>query len=1092
MAVLALVGCQKEQFQTGELSGEPQEVTFSVGLPSTGLATKAALDNDGNGAFANRCIMEIYWNDQLYKRAVQTLSAQGEGGKRTAKFTLTVPTDRTYKVAFWADCATADDSAEGFTDKYYTTTDGLTAVAFKGDFVGCDDALDAYYACQEYTVNASTNSFSATLYRPFAQVNVITTDRGEFTLDGMGPDKVEVTFTAPKGMNLLTGALAEAEEITYETSVYKWADTYQYQSKTCATLAMDYIFAPAADGAVIDVNFIASRTAGSESTEYTFSNVPYRRNYRTNIWGALLTQSGKWDVETSPAWTTPELEKKIVAAVVQDIDGLNTFVAANSNADQIDVTFQAQPNDGGNPTEDSSAHSMVTSNLKEEATLNITVASPTESIYVGDYENQNSITLTNEETAHAVVNITVPTGASIQTLVINAPSKSVYLNGQAVGSETILQNVEATTAASTLVIENGQAIGILTIHEGGLEIHGTVNEVVVEQTDGTDNPVKVRTSENLSQSVYAVLADYVDAPQYCWKQNANGTWDVIASPVVIGSATEPTGGFLTISAAAAAAQAGATITLRADIVENTAAIAKDLTLDFNGNTLTGKVSVTAGTVTITGNGTINAPYSAVSADGTNAVVTIKNGTYTADNTGNVTLIHAVNGGTVNIEDGTFTGGKNGSGKEGKVFYAGSNSEQDGNQNNHGTINISGGSFKGRISDSNWGVYNISGGKFDRDEVVHYTNPAAGEGASTSTGTTVSFAEAGLLEAGHIMVSNTDLATKTAYPYAVREIIVTHLAGPEGTQDFSSIGAALAAYNALTTTDNSTYTLTIEPGVYDESNLYICQHTTNVKTIVIKPAGEAGSVIMQPAELGNGECVFCIGTEWSHYTTGGVVIDGIDVDLSSTTHNEDNYIIAYLGCAYNDSNENHRYVHNVTIKNCDFIGTGEDKTTQVVLGSSGSSGTVIDNCTASGIGYFANGQFAQQPSYGYEFGLKVTNCTVNSEKVFINSQNGPHTVIVEGCTVTAKHDYVLRTDGGDLTVTDCNFTSTYQPTGSEKSSELPSVIALRKVAVNATITGCTFTKNEGVYDIFNISAPSVTLNGTENAITKESGYNFPAE
>ena len=751
-AALVLTGCQKEQFAEGELGGEPQEVTFSVGIPSAGLATKASMDNDGIGASTNRCIMEVYWNDQLYKREVKALSSADVNNKRTAEFKITVPTNRTYKVAFWADCATVDNSLEGFADKYYTTNDpGLTAVAFKGDYVGCNDAWDAFYACQEYTVDADNSSFAATLYRPFAQVNVITTDRAEFTLDGMGPDKVDVTFTAPKGMNLLTGALAEEAEITYTADVYKWADTYEYQSKTCATLAMDYIFAPAEDGAVIDVDFVAKNTSTSQQTDYTFSNVPYRRNYRTNIWGGLLTQSGKWNVTVDPEWVD-EQDKEYVAGVVQDISELNTIISGNSDAKQYDFTFQATPADAGEPG--STANAILTTPLSEDSELNITVAGETTTLYVGDYESQSSTNVTSEGTKHAVVNITVPQGASIGTLVINAPSKSVYLNGQELASTGTLTNVDATTAASTLVVVTGQTISSLTIRGGGLEIHGSVGSVTVNQPENTENPVKVRTSENLSQSVYNALAAYLDSPSYSWKKNSNDTWDVVPSPVILSSAGNTVGRYQTVAQAVAAAgeSENIIITLSDDITEN-AQISRGLILDLDGHTLTGKVSVTAGNVTITGNGTINAPYSAVSADGASAVVTIKNGTYTADDTGNVTLIHAVNGGTVIIEDGTFTGGKNGSGKEGKVFYAGSNSEADGNQNKHGTINISGGSFSGRISTSNWGVYNITGGTFDRNEVVLYNNPASG--ASTNTGTTGSLYDAGWIAEGYAVVANGD-------------------------------------------------------------------------------------------------------------------------------------------------------------------------------------------------------------------------------------------------------------------------------------------------------------------------------------------------
>ena len=225
--------------------------------------------------------------------------------------------------------------------------------------------------------------------------------------------------------------------------------------------------------------------------------------------------------------------------------------------------------------------------------------------------------------------------------------------------------------------------------------------------------------------------------------------------------------YQTIAAAVAAVADGETITLLADVTEKPS-INKEgisITLDLNGKTITGTITVNAGNVTIDGNGTVTGQYGAVYAAGSTANVTIKNGTYSSTESGNVAMIHAVNGGTITIEDGTYTGAPsvNGS-KEGKVFYAGSNSETDGNQNNHGYINIKGGAFKGRISTSNWGVYSITGGIFDRNEVVLYNNPESG--ASTNTGETGSFSDAGWLAAGYILGDNTDDATKTTYPYTV--------------------------------------------------------------------------------------------------------------------------------------------------------------------------------------------------------------------------------------------------------------------------------------------------------------------------------------
>lgn len=119
----------------------------------------------------------------------------------------------------------------------------------------------------------------------------------------------------------------------------------------------------------------------------------------------------------------------------------------------------------------------------------------------------------------------------------------------------------------------------------------------------------------------------------------------------------------TLTAAIAAAEAGATVTLIKDIeVSGAVEVTKDLTIDMNGKTLTsdgdGFEVKAGGTLTITGNGTVNAGtegglWVAVWANGGNAV--IENGTYSvvAGEEGSTNDCIYAKGGEITINGGTF-------------------------------------------------------------------------------------------------------------------------------------------------------------------------------------------------------------------------------------------------------------------------------------------------------------------------------------------------------------------------------------------------------------------------------------------------------
>lgn len=292
-AALLFASCAKEQVPEPAESAETIAVSFTAAL-SSGAATKASSDNDGTGIHADRCKLQVWWNGKVFYEA----TAEVSGLK--AKFeNIILIKDQTYDFLFWAD------NRDG---AYYITED-LTKVKMAGTYIGGNDKRDAFYAALADKTVTETFSQNVLLYRPFAQLNVIATDipalRAQFTDYGhfisSVPEEVSLAVTVPTVFNVKTGAVSEPKKVTYTAPVY--ASPYKTGAGSRNTLSMDYFLAPAEEGNVVEVGFSAkNETSGINSIDYTFSNVPLRRNYRTNILGSLLTVEGTVNVEIKPAW----------------------------------------------------------------------------------------------------------------------------------------------------------------------------------------------------------------------------------------------------------------------------------------------------------------------------------------------------------------------------------------------------------------------------------------------------------------------------------------------------------------------------------------------------------------------------------------------------------------------------------------------------------------------------------------------------------------------------------------------------------------------------------------------------------------------
>ena len=299
LMALALTACQKEEFGGNEAEGI---YTFEVSADN--IATKAAIDRDGNGTDVNRFIMEVYLAKTTGELVLldRQVKAPTAASPKSTSFNLTLIKDQEYKVLFWAD--KGDDSMGDF---YYKTTDNLQNVSFlNAARTGNNDALDAFSKMEVITREESKAGFSKSvqLTRPFGQVNFITTDIPAINnLSGGSqflPTDVKVSYTTCTGFNVLTQTGTGSEAIEYTAPVYSAMDPATNPAKY--TLSMDYMLTATSERETRNVVKLTALANGYELTTVEVINYPVQRNYRTNIIGKILTGDATFDITIDPIY----------------------------------------------------------------------------------------------------------------------------------------------------------------------------------------------------------------------------------------------------------------------------------------------------------------------------------------------------------------------------------------------------------------------------------------------------------------------------------------------------------------------------------------------------------------------------------------------------------------------------------------------------------------------------------------------------------------------------------------------------------------------------------------------------------------------
>lgn len=334
-AALLLASCQREELGGSSLSGEEVTVSISAVMPDGGSAVVKSDTEPGNGSFANRCIMQIYYLPDRESGYADPIPYGDRVTVAVSGMKALFPDQRLvsghdYRFVFWADHVTDNSSAEALAQDLHYDTEEFPIVSFKEEEDGTlsyssnDDTRDAFFAADVRKISGPS-SLSFDLKRPFGQLNIITTDWGvipgdEDVVEHLRPSKVKLEFSSlSNSIDLVsgevTGSVNISSEVVEVSQVPLNGDSKQ--------LSFDYIFAKDGEQTVLDdftMDFLLDDGITEVTEAYTFTNIPVQRNYQTNVSGNLLTDRTGIDVEVVPDFNEPDMDKdaelmKLLAAI---------------------------------------------------------------------------------------------------------------------------------------------------------------------------------------------------------------------------------------------------------------------------------------------------------------------------------------------------------------------------------------------------------------------------------------------------------------------------------------------------------------------------------------------------------------------------------------------------------------------------------------------------------------------------------------------------------------------------------------------------------------------------------------------------------
>ena len=321
LGLVSLASCSNED---APVAAGPDGVTFSLRLPGD-MGSRGTF-GDGDAAGDRAVLDNLQWTVyEVTADGPQMVFSEGRDAFAASQVqesvTIALAKGKTYQVVFYAD-----DKDNTFA----TYADGKVSVDY--DKAASNTAAeDAFIGKSSQFTVSGAHVETVTLTRPFAQLNWGTDDKAAAAIAPLinsetAPLSAAVSVTAGLfgSMDVLTGEVSDpvSESVQFAAVLLKDAPAQTFPVQKDDATAVPY--------ALVAMNYLLTGE-GTIDCSLNFNNglspvevssAPVKVNYRTNIFGSLLTDPGIFNIKVDNSFlgdlkheVKPETPEQLVAAI---------------------------------------------------------------------------------------------------------------------------------------------------------------------------------------------------------------------------------------------------------------------------------------------------------------------------------------------------------------------------------------------------------------------------------------------------------------------------------------------------------------------------------------------------------------------------------------------------------------------------------------------------------------------------------------------------------------------------------------------------------------------------------------------------------
>ncbi|MDE6298551.1 MAG: hypothetical protein K2M10_02725 [Muribaculaceae bacterium] len=296
--MLCLGSCSQDDFVPVHDGDNNGNVTFTVSLND-----KPATRAFGDGLSATTLNYAAY---DVTDENSEVLAAEGTANfvnSLSTTVSLNLVTGRDYRVVFFASNGTGTHNVYTF-----SATNKTVSVNYDNMNHSEDQEFDNDCFYNAISINRADlgKSLSVTLNRPVAQINFGTADLNESSVENFYGGNLHTTLstTGYTTLNLLDGTVENEVEFTTTTPTKPITSEYgRFPVDGYDYLLCTYVLVPKTEKTVAEVTLNLYKDGTNIHTTLPVSNVPLQANYRTNIYGKLLTNATDITVTKDKDWS---------------------------------------------------------------------------------------------------------------------------------------------------------------------------------------------------------------------------------------------------------------------------------------------------------------------------------------------------------------------------------------------------------------------------------------------------------------------------------------------------------------------------------------------------------------------------------------------------------------------------------------------------------------------------------------------------------------------------------------------------------------------------------------------------------------------